>query len=172
VTRAKTVYGLRFTVYGKANESDRKPETGNRKPFFFLLAALVLALPGTLMAQASSDTESFARIEPLEFNSEVERARFRSLTAELRCTVCQNESLAESDAPLARDLRREIYHMIQDGRSDIEIRDFMVQRYGDFVLYRPPFAAHTLLLWVGPLILLLGSLIGVALVIRRRRQAL
>jgi cytochrome c-type biogenesis protein CcmH len=172
VTRAKTVYGLRFTVYGKANESDRKPETGNRIPFFFLLAALVLALPGTLMAQASSDTESFARIEPLEFNSEVERARFRSLTAELRCTVCQNESLAESDAPLARDLRREIYHMIQDGRSDIEIRDFMVQRYGDFVLYRPPFAAHTLLLWVGPLILLLGSLIGVALVIRRRRQAL
>jgi cytochrome c-type biogenesis protein CcmH len=137
-----------------------------------LLTALMVALPGTLMAQASSDTESFARIEPLEFRSEVERARFRSLTAELRCTVCQNESLAESDAPLARDLRREIYHMIQDGRSDMEIRDFMVQRYGDFVLYRPPFAAHTMLLWVGPLILLLGSLIGVALVIRRRRQAL
>jgi cytochrome c-type biogenesis protein CcmH len=161
-------------VRGQGSGVFRLPSSVFRLPYsLILLAAVMLAIPGTLMAQASPESDqSFARIEPLEFHSEVERARFRSLTAELRCTVCQNESLAESDAPLARDLRREIYHMIQDGRSDMEIRDFMVQRYGDFVLYRPPFAAHTMLLWVGPLILLLGSLIGVALVIRRRRQAL
>ena len=150
----------------------RLPSSVFRLPFL-LITVLMLALPGTLMAQASSDSEqSFARIEPLEFRSEVERTRFRALTSELRCTVCQNESLAESDAPLARDLRRELYHMIQDGRSDMEIRNFMVERYGDFVLYRPPVAGHTLLLWVGPILLLIGSLIGVVIVIRRRQQAL
>ncbi len=140
-----------------------------------LLAVLLLAVSGTLLAQASpeaQDEQRFSRIEPLDFRSEVEQARFRSLTNELRCTVCQNESLAESDVPLARDLRREIFHMIQDGRSDMEIRSFMVDRYGDFVLYRPPLAGHTLLLWAGPIVLLLGSLIGVIIVIRRRQQAL
>jgi cytochrome c-type biogenesis protein CcmH len=162
--------GSGFRVQGSGGL--RLPSTVSRLPVI-LLAALLLAVPGTLMAQASpEDEQRFSRIEPLEFRSEVERARFRSLTSELRCTVCQNESLAESDVPLARDLRREIFHMIQDGRSDMEIRSFMVDRYGDFVLYRPPLAGHTLLLWAGPIVLLLGSLIGVIIVIRRRQQAL
>ena len=176
--KEKTVYGLRFTVYGKvglallSSSVFRLPSSVFRLPCL-LLAALLLAGPGTLLAQASpQDEQRFSRIEPLEFRSELERTRFRSLTAELRCTVCQNESLAESDAPLARDLRREIFHMLQDGRSDMEIRGFMVDRYGDFVLYRPPLAGHTLLLWAGPIVLLLGSLIGVIIVIRRRQQAL
>lgn len=111
-------------------------------------------------------------IEPLPFRSPLEERRFRALVSELRCTVCQNESLAESTAPLARDLRMEVFAMLQDGRSDMEIRQFMVDRYGDFVLYRPPLAGHTLLLWFGPILLLIGSLIGAFIVIHKRRQAL
>ena len=111
-------------------------------------------------------------IEPYEFESELQRQRFRALAEELRCTVCQNQSLADSDAPLAQDLRRELFRMLQDNRSDQEIRNFMVERYGNYVLYNPPLAAHTLLLWVGPLLLLGGGLIAAVLVIRKRRQAL
>lgn len=125
--------------------------------------ALLMLVPALVLASA---------IEPLPFANELEERRFRHLAEELRCTVCQNQSLADSDAPLAQDLRRELFALIRDGRSDMEIREFMVQRYGEFVLYRPPLAAHTLLLWLGPVLLLLGSLIGVALVIRRRRKAL
>ena len=125
--------------------------------------AVLMLVPGLVLASA---------IEPLPFANELEERRFRHLAEELRCTVCQNQSLADSDAPLAQDLRRELFALIRDGRSDMEIREFMVQRYGDFVLYRPPFAAHTILLWAGPIVLLLGSLIGVGLVIRRRRKAL
>lgn len=111
-------------------------------------------------------------IEPYDFNSELQRERFKALAEELRCTVCQNQSLADSDAPLARDLREELFRMLQDGRSDQEIRNFMVERYGDYVLYRPPFAGHTVLLWGGPIALLLIGLIAAAVVIRKRRQAL
>lgn len=111
-------------------------------------------------------------IEPLPFRSDLEERRFRALTNELRCTVCQNESLAESTAPLARDLRMEVFAMLQDNRSDMEIRQFMVDRYGDFVLYRPPVGAHTFLLWFGPILLLLGSLVAAFFVILKRRQAL
>jgi cytochrome c-type biogenesis protein CcmH len=128
----------------------------------FQVAILVL-LPSLVFASA---------IEPLPFANELEERRFRHLAEELRCTVCQNQSLADSDAPLAQDLRRELFMLIRDGRSDFEIREFMVSRYGEFVLYRPPLAAHTILLWAGPIVLLLGSLIGVVLVIRRRRQIL
>lgn len=111
-------------------------------------------------------------IEPLPFRSELERRRFKALTSELRCTVCQNEALSESTAPLARDLRMEVFGMLQDNRSDMEIRQFMVDRYGDFVLYRPPLAGHTVLLWGGPLLLLIGGLISAVVVIKKRRQAL
>lgn len=111
-------------------------------------------------------------IEPYPFESELQEKRFRALTEELRCTVCQNQSLADSDAPLAGDLRDELFRMLQDNRSDQEIRNFMVERYGDYVLYRPPLAGHTLLLWGGPIALLLIGLITAALVIRKRRTAL
>lgn len=111
-------------------------------------------------------------IEPLPFRSSLEERRFRALVNELRCTVCQNESLAESTAPLARDLRMEVFAMLQDDRSDMEIRQFMVDRYGDFVLYRPPFTGHTLLLWFGPILLLLGSLVAAFIIITKRRKAL
>ncbi|MFV0679591.1 cytochrome c-type biogenesis protein [Ottowia sp.] len=86
--------------------------------------------------------------------------RLHTLTQDLRCLVCQNESLADSNAPLALDLKREIRTMMEAGQSDAQIRDFLLQRYGDFVNYKPPLRASTALLWVGPLLLLLAGAWG------------
>jgi cytochrome c-type biogenesis protein CcmH len=97
-------------------------------------------------------------------------ARLLSISEELRCLVCQNESLAGSRADLAMDLRREIRTLIQEGKSDKEILDFMVARYGDFVRYRPPVKPTTWLLWAGPFVLLAGG-IGALVVFLRRRGA-
>nr|WP_305072157.1 cytochrome c-type biogenesis protein [Paracandidimonas lactea] len=96
--------------------------------------------------------------------------RMLDIAAELRCLVCQNESIAASRADLAVDLRQQIREQIQAGRSDAEIRAYMVQRYGDFVLYRPPFKATTLLLWLGPALLLLFGLIVLAVSLIRRKK--
>lgn len=96
--------------------------------------------------------------------------RMLDIAAELRCLVCQNESIAASRADLAVDLRQQIREQIQAGRSDAEIRAYMVQRYGDFVLYRPPFKATTLLLWLGPALLLLFGLIVLAVSLIRRKH--
>jgi len=98
----------------------------------------------------------------------VVEARLKQLAVELRCLVCQNQTLADSNAPLAEDLRREVREMIVKGMSDKEIIDFLVSRYGDFVLYRPPLKATTTLLWVGPFVLLIGG--GIALVVALRRR--
>lgn len=98
-----------------------------------------------------------AAIEELSFASAEERARYEKLVAELRCPKCLNSNLAGSDAPIATDLRAEIYQQINDGRSDDDIIAFMTARYGDFILYRPPLNAGTALLWFAPLILLLGG---------------
>jgi len=133
----------------------------------WLRAGLAFVLAFWLAAGAVASA-----IEPYDFDSELQRQRFQSLAEELRCTVCQNQSLADSDAPLATDLRDEIFRMLQDNRSDQEIRNFMVERYGDYVLYRPPVAGHTLLLWGGPIALLLIGLVTAVFVIRKRRKAL
>lgn len=98
------------------------------------------------------------------------QARWDHLAAELRCLVCQNESLASSSAELALDLRRELRHLIEQGRSDADIRSFLVSRYGDFVLYKPEVKPVTWLLWFGPFVLLLGALV-VALRLMRRTSA-
>lgn len=138
--------------------------TPPRLPLQALAVLLLTALlAGSVLASA---------IETYPFASDLDEIRFRSLIGELRCTVCQNQSLADSDAPLARDLRREVFTMLQDNRSDQEIRDFMVERYGDFVLYRPPVAGHTLLLWGGPVLLLLIALAAAMLAIKKRRAVL
>ncbi len=99
----------------------------------------------------------------------VQQERAVRLSAELRCLVCQNQSLADSNAELAADLRRQIREQISAGKSDSEVIDFMVQRYGDFVLYRPPVKATTLLLWFGPALLLLVGLFVLARNLRRQR---
>jgi cytochrome c-type biogenesis protein CcmH len=96
-----------------------------------------------------------AAIEAYEFDSPKMEADYNQLVDELRCLVCQNQNLASSDADLARDLRRETYDMLREGKSQQEVVDFMVARYGDFVLYRPQFKSTTYLLWLGPFLLLL-----------------
>ncbi|WHZ26159.1 MAG: Cytochrome c heme lyase subunit CcmL [Nitrospira sp.] len=105
---------------------------------------------------------------PLADDPAVE-ARLKHLAVELRCLVCQNQTLADSNAPLAEDLRREVREMIAKDMSDKEIIDFLVARYGDFVLYRPPLKATTTLLWVGPFVLL--TIGATVLVITLRRRA-
>ncbi len=109
-----------------------------------------------------------AAIEAYEFDSAEMEADYNQLIDELRCLVCQNQNLADSDADLAKDLRRETYEMLQQGKSQREVMDFMVERYGDFVLYRPQFKSSTYLLWLGPFLLLLVVLV---LVVRRLRAA-
>ncbi|WP_068830709.1 cytochrome c-type biogenesis protein [Pseudomonas sp. BMS12] len=127
-----------------------------------LLIACLLGLSLVGVARAAIDT--------YEFRDEVERERFRSLTEELRCPKCQNQNIADSNAPIATDLRREIFRMLEEGRSDKEVVDFLVMRYGDFVMYKPPLDSRTWLLWYGPFGLLgLGAIVLCVLVLRRRK---
>jgi cytochrome c-type biogenesis protein CcmH len=100
-----------------------------------------------------------ASIEAYQFESAQMEADYNQLINELRCLVCQNQNLAGSDADLARDLRRETYDMLNEGKSQQQVIDFMVERYGDFVLYRPQFKSTTYLLWLGPFLLLLCVLV-------------
>ena len=118
---------------------------------------LALAVPPAYAGEA----------QPLAPDEATEQ-RLVAISSELRCLVCQNESLAGSHAELAGDLRREIRTLIRDGRSDAEILDFMVARYGDFVRYRPPLKPTTLLLWFGPLVFLIAGLVALLVHLRRR----
>ncbi|MFC1720335.1 cytochrome c-type biogenesis protein CcmH [Pseudomonadota bacterium] len=112
-----------------------------------------------------------AQQEPLVFQSDEQEARFTQLTTELRCLVCQNQNLADSDAELAHDLREEIYEMMMAGQSNEQIKTFLVDRYGDFVLYRPEVKANTLALWLMPGVLLgLGAIVLFFTVRSRKRQ--
>lgn len=97
-------------------------------------------------------------------------ARLRAVAGELRCLVCQNQTIADSNAPLAVDLRRQVREMLKRGDSEQQIRDYMTQRYGDFVLYRPPVQGSTALLWFGPAVLLIGGLAGLVWLLRRRAR--
>lgn len=110
-------------------------------------------------------------IEPLDFADEAERQRFGALASELRCLVCQNQSLADSDAQIAHDLRLQVLELMREGRSDEEIKAYLVARYSDFVLYRPPVEPRTWLLWFGPAVVLLAGAVVVTVVVRRRAAA-
>lgn len=127
-----------------------------RRPAGLLLAVPLLAAFGA------------GAIAPMQFDSPEQRERFKRLTRELRCMVCQNESLADSDADLAQDMREQVLAMMKAGRSDEEIRGYLVARYGDFILYQPPVKPATWLLWFGPMLLLGIGGIALAVVIRRR----
>ena len=129
-----------------------------------LLLALLVAVAAPVFAQASDPT-------PLQFNDAAEEARFHKLTAELRCVMCQNQSLADSNAQIAHDMRREVLALMRQGKTDAEVKRFLVDRYGEFVLYRPEVAAHTWLLWFGPGLVLVGGGVLLAWVIRRRAAA-
>lgn len=102
------------------------------------------------------------------FDDPVLQQRYEDINRELRCLVCQNQTIADSNATLAADLRHEVREMIAAGRTDAEIREFMIERYGDFVLYRPRMTAGNFLLWAAPALLLLGGAYGLVRVVRRR----
>jgi cytochrome c-type biogenesis protein CcmH len=94
-----------------------------------------------------------------EFETEEQRLDYQQLTVELRCLVCQNQNIADSDAELAKDLRKEVAKLIKQGQNQVEITDYMVQRYGEFVTYSPPISTNTVVLWVVPLLVLLIAVI-------------
>ncbi len=132
------------------------------------LASLLLPMLFTLMlltgAPASANDAPSVALNP-----EIE-ARMMVLAAELRCLVCQNQSIADSHSGLAEDLRQQIREMLAKGMTEDQINHYMTDRYGDFVLYRPPFKASTWLLWVGPGLLTVGALAALVMVLRRRQR--
>ncbi len=133
-----------------------------------LLLALLLWL-ATLPAFAQANQQADAA--PLQFRDAAEETRFHALASELRCVMCQNQSLADSNALIALQLRREVLDLMRDGKSDAEIKDYLVQRYGEFVLYQPKVAGRTWLLWLGPAVLLLAGAGVVAAVVRKRKPS-
>ncbi|MBA1272834.1 cytochrome c-type biogenesis protein [Stutzerimonas azotifigens] len=115
-------------------------------------------------------TAVFAAIDTYEFRDETERQRYRTLTEELRCPKCQNQNIADSNSPIAMDLRQEIFRMLEEQKSDDQIVDYLVARYGDFVRYKPPVNTKTLVLWYGPFVLLAIGFGTVAMILLRRRR--
>ncbi len=125
----------------------------------FLLAMLWATIPFAVAGEA----------QPMADDPVLEK-RVMTLSAELRCLVCQNQSLADSHAELAQDLRREVRDLMKSGKSDAEVVDYLVARYGDFVRYRPPMNSATALLWFGPLLLIVGGAIVLLITLSRRRK--
>ncbi len=129
-------------------------------------------LPGLLMALLlGAAGVGTAAIESFSFDSSEQEARFKTLSGQLRCLVCQNQSIGDSNAELAQDLRREVYEMIKAGQDDEQIVTFLVDRYGDFVLYKPPVTTTTALLWAGPFLLIVIGLVFLIRFIRTRVAA-
>jgi len=125
---------------------------------------IALVLVGTTNLAYASPVDTY------EFQDEVTKIRFQALTKELRCPKCQNQNLADSNSPIAADLRREVYNLLEQNKADSEIVDFMVDRYGEFVLYRPKVNSMTYVLWFGPAILILFGVVVVIFVVRKKQQ--
>jgi cytochrome c-type biogenesis protein CcmH len=134
-----------------------------------LLLALSLALaPLVVFArQEEPPSRPIADARPLQFRDRAEEVRFRALTEQLRCVMCQNQSLADSNALIAQDLRREVLDLMRAGKSDEQVKQFLVARYTDFVLYQPRVAPGTWLLWFGPLLLLAGGAVALVGIVRK-----
>ncbi len=126
------------------------------------LPAMLLVLFMPMLAQAV--------IETYEFSDPALEERYQALSAELRCPKCQNQNIADSNAPISQDLRRLLYEQLEAGASDAEIRDYMVDRYGEFVRYRPSFSGATVVLWVAPAVLLLAGILVAVAALRGRRS--
>ena len=133
------------------------------------LARIVVAM---MMAALVFATLPAFAIDPPPFKDRAEELRFQDLTRELRCLVCQNENLADSHAPLAKDLRQQVFEQMQSGKSDAQIKEWLTDRYSDFVLYDPPLRGGTLLLWFGPFALLLIGVVVVVRIVRKRSRGL
>ena len=126
------------------------------------LIASLLLLAGLVCAG-----QARAAIDVYTFESDAQEQTFRELTKELRCPKCQNQDIADSNAGLAKDLRDKTYQMVREGKEKQEVVDYMVARYGNFILYNPPLMASTLILWLGPLLVIV---IGVGMVVVRSRR--
>ncbi len=150
----------RIVADGPAAPRVRAPRRFSRALLQIVIVSM-LVFAGTLQAQA---------IEPLPFQNQKQEVRFQNLTKQLRCLVCQNESLADSNAELARDLRLEVFKLMQQGRSDDQIKQYLVARYSKFVLYDPPLEPGTWLLWFGPAAILLAGAGVVLVAVRKRRR--
>ena len=133
----------------------------NRNPLKALLGAVLLAF----------STASFAAIDTYAFETAAEEARYKALIDELRCPKCLNTNLSGSDSPISADLRRTVATMVQAGKGDEEIREYLLARYGDFILYRPRVMPATYVLWFGPALLFLLALAFVARLVLRQHQA-
>ena len=149
------------------------PTAASTTPASTAAAAPVATVP---VAPASAETPAASTPttepdRPLVFADAAEERRFRELVLRLRCVMCQNQSLADSDAMIARDLRAQILAMMREGRSDPQIEAFLVERYSDFVLYRPQVQPRTWLLWFGPALLLLAGALWVVYLVRRQARA-
>jgi cytochrome c-type biogenesis protein CcmH len=144
------------------DESAPRTRTAARRGWRMLLAAGILAAATATLAKEAAPVATDPVLE----------ARMVRIASELRCLVCQNQTIADSNAPLAVDLRKQAREMLQQGKSDAEVIDYMTARYGDFVLYRPPLRATTALLWFGPALLLgVGGAVLVMVLRRRSRMA-
>ncbi len=126
----------------------------------YFIAVFLLILPVSV----------WSAIDTYEFKDDATRERFKQLTFELRCPKCQNQNLQDSNSPIASDLRNEVYKMLQEGNDDSEIVDFMVARYGEFVLYRPPVNKATYVLWYGPFGLVVIGIVVVLMVSKKRKR--
>ena len=129
------------------------------------LRIVAVLLIGAWLAFAS---HTAGAIDPVEMTDPALQTRYRALTHELRCMQCQNQSIADSPVGLAGDLRREVRELLEAGKTDQQVRDYMRDRYGDFILFRPRFAANTLWLWAAPVVLLLLGLYAAWRVVRKR----
>jgi cytochrome c-type biogenesis protein CcmH len=136
-----------------------------KTPKNFLSMVLSAAFAVLLLASPPAGA-----VEIRTFDDPALHARFRTLTYELRCLVCQNQNIADSDAELAQDLRREVDRMLREGKTDNDITEFMVARYGEFVLYRPRLRAGTVALWVGPFVLVGAGLVLLVSTVRKTRR--
>lgn len=136
----------------------------NRKVFLILISIVVL------LCSLLLPNSTYSQVDTFEFDTEEQQDRFRTLSDELRCPMCQNSSLSGSTGGVAEDLRREVYRMIMEGMSDSEIIQFMFERYGDFILFRPRLTAGTVFLWFGPLLFLfIGGLFAFGIWRRARK---
>lgn len=142
--------------------------TGSFRAYAWLLVAL---LSWSVLPAQAEVFDQAGIIRPAEFSDPELEARYRHLGQQLRCPKCQNQSVGDSDSPIALDLRREVRAMLEQGMTDNEIKDFLQQRYGDYILYQPRLQQSTVLLWSLPVALLVLGLVVIATIARRQRKA-
>ncbi len=134
------------------------------------LLRLNLLLFCLIVFVTGNSNPGYAVVETVEFADSNTEKRYKNLIAELRCLVCQNQNIAESDADLAKDLRRKTAEMLNTGKTDRQVRSYMRERYGDFVLYKPPFEGLITILWLSPVLLLLALIVGLVITVKRRQK--